>query len=97
MTALAVSGIFSGSGDPESCSAAVSMQDVKYKGPLLLLAGRANQPLSQEIGEHLGASPWGAEVRNFSDGEIVVRIEKNARGRDVFIIQPTTTPGDNIL
>ena len=73
------------------------MEDSHSKGPLLLLSGRSNQPLAQEIGEQLGASPWGATVRNFSDGEIFVRIDKNARGRDVFIVQPTTTPGDNIL
>jgi len=73
------------------------MEQSHHKGPLLLLSGRSNQALAQEIGEQLGASPWGAAVRNFSDGEIFVRIDKNARGRDVFIIQPTTTPGDNIL
>jgi ribose-phosphate pyrophosphokinase len=65
--------------------------------PLLLMAGRANQPLVQEIGEELGVTPWSATVRNFADGEIFVRIDRNARGRDVFIVQPTVTPGDNIL
>jgi ribose-phosphate pyrophosphokinase len=61
------------------------------------MAGRANQPLVQEIGEELGVTPWSATVRNFADGEIFVRIDRNARGRDVFIVQPTVTPGDNIL
>jgi ribose-phosphate pyrophosphokinase len=73
------------------------MEDTHTKGPLLLLSGRANQPLAQEIGEQLGVSPWGATVRNFADGEIFVRIDKNARGRDVFIVQPTVAPGDTIL
>jgi ribose-phosphate pyrophosphokinase len=61
------------------------------------MAGRANQPLVQEIGEELGVTPWSATVRNFADGEIFVRIDRNARGRDVFIVQPTVTPGDSIL
>jgi ribose-phosphate pyrophosphokinase len=36
-------------------------------------------------------------VRRFADGEIFVRINQNARGRDVFIIQPTPPPADHIM
>jgi ribose-phosphate pyrophosphokinase len=73
------------------------MDDQYRRGPLLLLAGRANRPLAAEIGERLGESAFGATVRDFADGEIFVRLDRNARGRDVFVIQPTTTPGDNIM
>lgn len=73
------------------------MDDTFQRGPLLLLAGRANPPLAEEIGKLLNASAAGATVRNFSDGEIFVRIDKNARGRDVFIIQPTTAPADSLM
>lgn len=73
------------------------MDDQYRRGPLLLLAGRANRPLAAEIGERLGESAFGATVRDFADGEIFVRLDRNARGRDVFIIQPTTTPADNIM
>ncbi len=73
------------------------MDDTLQRGPLLLLAGRANTPLAEEIAEALDAPVDGAVVRNFADGEIFVRIDSNARGRDVFIFQPTVTPGDNIL
>jgi ribose-phosphate pyrophosphokinase len=73
------------------------MEQTHGSYPLLLMAGRANQPLVQEIGEELGVTPWSATVRNFADGEIFVRIDRNARGRDVFIVQPTVTPGDSIL
>ena len=45
----------------------------------------------------MGKSPDSATIRDFADGEIFVRIDRNARGRDVFIIQPTISPGDNIL
>jgi ribose-phosphate pyrophosphokinase len=73
------------------------MDDTYQRGPLLLLAGRANRPLAIEIGKRLAESPLGATIRNFADGEIFVRIDENARGRDVFIIQSTSTPADNIM
>ena len=65
--------------------------------PLLLLAGRANRPLAGEIGQILNADPEGVVIRNFADGEIFVRINRNARGRDVFILQPTVAKADNIM
>ncbi len=73
------------------------MDDTYRRGPLLLLAGRANVALAKEIGEKIGKSPDAATVKQFADGEIFVRIDRNARGRDVFIIQPTTAPADNIM
>jgi len=66
-------------------------------GPLLLLAGRANRPLAGEIAAALGTVADGVTIRNFADGEIFVRIDRNARGRDVFIIQPTVANADNIM
>ena len=73
------------------------MDDTFRRGPLLLLAGTANRPLAAEIGEIIGKSPDGATIRKFADGEIFVRIDRNARGRDVFIVQSTNAPGDNIM
>ena len=73
------------------------MDDTYRRGPLLLLGGRANQPLAAEIGEIIGKSPDGATLKHFSDGEIFVRIDRNARGRDVYIIQTTSAPSDNML
>ncbi len=73
------------------------MDDPYGRGPLQLLGGRANHPLALEIGEILGEDPTGVEIRDFADGEIFVRIEKNARGRDVFIIQPTVAPAGSIM
>ena len=67
------------------------------RGPLLVLSGRANHPLSSEIGALLGISPDGATITEFADGEIFVRIDQNVRGRDVFIVQPTSAPADNIM
>ncbi len=67
------------------------------RGPLLLLAGRANPPLAEEVAQILGKRVDNATIRDFADGEIFVRIDKNARGRDVFIVQPTCAPAANIL
>jgi len=65
--------------------------------PMLLLAGTANPPLAQEIAEHIGMPLADLTVRRFADGEIFVRINQNARGRDVFIIQPTPPPAETII
>ena len=73
------------------------MDDTYRRGPLLLLSGRANRPLAEEIGERIGRSPDAATIRQFEDGEIFVRIDRNARGRDVYIVQPTAAPADNIM
>jgi len=73
------------------------MDDTYRRGPLLLLSGRANRPLAAEIGELIGKSPDAATIKQFADGEIFVRIDRNARGRDVFIVQPTVAPADNMM
>jgi ribose-phosphate pyrophosphokinase len=67
------------------------------QAPMLLLSGTANRPLAEEIGRHMGLPLGDSTVRRFADGEIFVRINQNARGRDVFIIQPTPPPADNIM
>lgn len=64
---------------------------------MLLLSGTANRPLAEEIGRHMGLPLGDATVKRFADGEIFVRINQNARGRDVFIIQPTPPPSDSIM
>lgn len=73
------------------------MDDTFRGGPLLLIAGRANRPLALEIGRILGENPESATIRDFADGEIFVRIDRNARGRDVFIMQPTVAPAGSVV
>jgi ribose-phosphate pyrophosphokinase len=73
------------------------MDDTFRRGPMLLLAGRSNRDLSEEIGGILDEPHDGATIRDFADGEIFVRIDHNARGRDVFIIQSTGSPAENML
>lgn len=73
------------------------MDETYEREPLLLLSGRANWPLAAEIGELVGKYPDAATIYDFADGEIFVRIDRNARGRDVYIIQPTVAPANNIM
>jgi ribose-phosphate pyrophosphokinase len=73
------------------------MSDIPFHGPMLLLAGTANRPLAEEIAAKLEMPLAEATIRRFADGEIFVKLDENARGRDVFIIQPTPPPGDNTM
>src|SRR5436309_3228214 len=62
-----------------------------------LLAGAANRPLAEEMAKHIGVELCKVTLSRFADGEIFVRIDENVRGNDVFIIQPTNPPAENIL
>lgn len=64
---------------------------------LRIIAGSANPDLAGRIAAYLGVELCGIEIGRFSDGEIRIHIEDNIRGRDVFIIQPTQPPADNLL
>jgi ribose-phosphate pyrophosphokinase len=64
---------------------------------MLLLSGTANRPLAEEIANFLGQPLCEVTVRRFADGEIFVRIDENVRGQDVFIVQPTNPPADNLM
>ena len=67
------------------------------RSQLLLLAGTANRPLAEEMAHHLGQPLCAVTLRRFADGEIFVKIDENVRGRDVFIIQPTNPPAENLM
>ena len=62
-----------------------------------VLTGTGNEALASEIAEHLGIELCKASVNRFADGEVFVRIDENVRGADVFIVQPTNPPAENIL
>jgi ribose-phosphate pyrophosphokinase len=67
------------------------------RSPMMLLAGSANRALAEEVAAELDQSLCKATLRRFADGELFVKIDENVRGRDVYIIQPTNPPGDNLL
>src|SRR5213078_4581378 len=62
-----------------------------------LIAGPANPDLCDEIAATLDVPFCKTTVNRFADGEIFVRIDENVRGNDVFIVQPTNPPADNIM
>jgi ribose-phosphate pyrophosphokinase len=62
-----------------------------------LFAGNANPAQARSIAEHLGCPLGAARVTRFSDGEIQVEIDENVRGRDVFLLQPTSSPANDHL
>src|SRR3712207_2511277 len=57
-----------------------------------IFSGSANRDLAQRICDAIGAPLGQATISSFPDGETYVRYEENIRGRDVFIIQPTSPP-----
>jgi ribose-phosphate pyrophosphokinase len=64
---------------------------------LKVFSGRSNRPLAERICADAGVELGKTEIQNFSDGEIWVKYTENIRGADVFIIQPTQPPADNLM
>jgi ribose-phosphate pyrophosphokinase len=65
---------------------------------IMVFSGNANPELAQRIVEHLNLPLGKALVGRFSDGETLVEIQENVRGRDIFIIQSTSNPtNDNLM
>jgi ribose-phosphate pyrophosphokinase len=62
-----------------------------------VLTGTSNAALATEIAQQLDVELCRATVSRFADGEVFVRIDDNVRGADVFIVQPTNPPAENVL
>jgi len=62
-----------------------------------IFSGNSDPELAKEICGHLNISLGDAEVSTFSDGEIMVQINENVRGRDVFVVQSTCNPVNHNL
>ena len=74
------------------------MNDKTQENGILIFSGNSNSFLSKAIAEYLGKGLGGAKVKRFSDGEIIVQVNENVRGSDVFVIQSTCTPvNENIM
>ena len=65
---------------------------------LMVFTGNANPKLAHAVARHLGLPLGRATVGRFSDGEIMVEILENVRGKDVFVLQSTCNPSnDNLM
>src|SRR3954463_13890295 len=62
-----------------------------------IFSGSANRELAERICRHIGTPLGQATLSSFPDGETYVRFEEDIRGRDVFIIQPTSPPVNDHL
>jgi ribose-phosphate pyrophosphokinase len=64
----------------------------------MVFTGNANPKLAESVAQHLHLNLGRANVGRFSDGEVMVEILENVRGRDVFVLQSTCAPtNDNLM
>ncbi len=72
--------------------------DYKMYGELTLISGTANRPLAEEIAHYLGVELSEAQIFQFPNENIFVRLKESVRGKDVFVIQPMSRPvNDHIM
>ncbi len=65
---------------------------------MMIFSGNASKDLTRLVAEHLNLPIGKATVGTFSDGETMVEIEENVRGRDIFLMQSTCAPtNDNLM
>lgn len=64
---------------------------------LKIFAGDANKELSEKIAKNMDYELSSIKLTRFSDGELFVQVLEDVRGRDVFVIQSTMPPTDNII
>jgi ribose-phosphate pyrophosphokinase len=67
-------------------------------GGMMVFTGNANPKLAEDVARKLNLRLGRAVVGRFSDGEVMVEILENVRGKDVFVLQSTCTPtNDNLM
>ncbi|MCZ6776204.1 MAG: ribose-phosphate pyrophosphokinase [Ignavibacteria bacterium] len=64
---------------------------------LQIFSGRSNRALAERIAEDIGTPLGKCEIKTFSDGEIWVKYSDNIRGSDVFIVESTNPPAENLM
>tara|TARA_Y100001970_G_C14120929_1_gene796236 strand:- start:361 stop:1305 length:945 start_codon:yes stop_codon:yes gene_type:complete len=64
---------------------------------LKIFSGRSNRFLAKKIADYLDQDLGKISIKTFSDGELWVKFEENIRGQDIFIVQSTNSPAENII
>ncbi len=64
---------------------------------LMVFTGNANPKLAQKVARNLNVQLGKATVSKFSDGEVMVELLENVRGKDVFVLQSTCAPTNDHL
>lgn len=68
------------------------------RGDLIVFAGNSNPDLAKAVAKSLGIELGKVEVKKFADSEINIKINEAVRGKDIYIIQPTSYPtNDNLM
>jgi len=67
------------------------------KGDMMVFTGTANPELAKKVAKHMGLELGRATVDRFSDGEVMVELLDNVRGKDVFVLQSTCAPANDSL
>jgi len=62
-----------------------------------VLPGTANPPLAAAVARELGVPLGACRVTRLPDGDVSVRLEESVRGREVFVVQPTSPPVNDHL
>lgn len=71
---------------------------ITQKREIKIVACNGNRPLAEAVAARMGLPLTQASIRRFADMEVFVEIQENVRGRDVFVIQPTSFPAnDNLM
>ncbi len=82
----------------ESLLTTTASEKVTTVPKMMVFTGNANRELAEKVVERLDIPMGEAVVTKFSDGEVNVEINENARGKDVFILQSTCAPtNDNLM
>lgn len=72
-------------------------KNLSYPNPMKVFYGNSNPELGKKICHDLRVKPGKAEFRRHADGEVYVQIRENVRHMDVYIIQSTNSPAENLL
>jgi len=62
-----------------------------------IFSGCSNEPLARAVCDYIEVPLGGAKIEKFPDGEKIIRVEDDVRGRDCFVIQSTCSPVDENL
>lgn len=68
-----------------------------FKNVPLVFSGTSNPELASKISNYLKVPLGNVDIRRFSDGEIWVKYLENIRGREIFIVQSTQPPAENLM
>lgn len=67
-------------------------------GEMKILVGSANPALAEAMCDFIGTTPAHVTIKRFPDQEVFVKIDENVRGKDIFIVQPSSPPAnDNLM